>query len=179
MATATSYSAVCRNARDANRFRSLECEATRPHRGQHAVVAERIDDHRDAGMVLGRGAHHRRPADVDLLDALVLAGSGLDGLGERVQVDDDELEGGDAELVERSEMLGLAGVGQQAGVHPGVQGLHPAVEHLGEAGDVLDRSHRNTAVGNGFRGRPGGHDGHTRVVQTLGQLARARSCRTR
>ena len=72
IATATSYSAVCRKANDARYLPLGERESAGADRGQHTVVAERVDHDRDAGMVLRGGAHHRRPADVDLLDALVL-----------------------------------------------------------------------------------------------------------
>ncbi len=40
-------------------------------RRQDRVVARRRRDDRHVGVVLGRGADHRRPADVDLLDELV------------------------------------------------------------------------------------------------------------
>ena len=52
------------------------------------------------GVVLGGGADHRRAADVDLLDALVRARARGDGVAERVEVDDDEVERLDAELGE-------------------------------------------------------------------------------
>ncbi len=43
---------------------------------------------RDAVVVLGRGPHHRRAADVDLLDELVVADAALGEVGlERVEVD--------------------------------------------------------------------------------------------
>ena len=166
-ATATSYSAVCRNANDASFFRSSSVKPPDPHRGQHTVVAERVDDHRDARMVLGGRAHHRRPADVDLFHALVDAGTGVHGLGERVQVDHHEFERRDAEFLERRDVLGLALIGQQPGVHVGVQRLDAAVEHLGEAGDVLDRRHRNTAPAMVF------------AVEPVETMATPASCRPR
>lgn len=102
------------------------------HRREHPVVAEWVDDHCHAGVVLGGGPHHRRAADVDLFDAFVDAGAGVDGFGERIQVDDDELEGGDAELLERRGVFGFAQIRQQSGVHARVQCLDPAVEHFGK-----------------------------------------------
>ena len=68
-----------------------------------------------------------------------IAGAGVDGLGERVQVDDHEFECCDAEFGQRRNMFGFALIGEQAGVHVRMQRLDPAVEHLGEAGDLLDR----------------------------------------
>ena len=40
------------------------------HGIEHLTVVFRIDDHGDAGVVLGGRADHRRPADVDVLDAV-------------------------------------------------------------------------------------------------------------
>ena len=115
-------------------------EAARGHGGEDVGVAGGVDDDGDRRVVLRRGAHHRRAADVDLLDALVGAGAGGDRLGERVEVDDDEVERRDAELLELRDVLGLAAVGQDAGVDGGVQRLHPPVQALREAGDLLDRA---------------------------------------
>jgi len=36
---------------------------------------------------------------------------------------------------------------QDAGVNPGMQSLDPTVEHLGKAGEVLDRHDRNPSLG--------------------------------
>ena len=68
----------------------------------------------DIGVVLGRGADHGRPADVDLLDKLVERDPGsLRGGRERVEVDDDELE-------RRDRRRRGAGVGgRPAGGRPG------------------------------------------------------------
>ena len=51
-------------------------------------------DHRDAGVVLGGGADHARPADVDVLDDdLVLDAAPLRDLLERVEAADDHVDG--------------------------------------------------------------------------------------
>src|SRR5690606_15369894 len=46
-------------------------EAARVDGGDDVAVARGVDDDGDARVVLRRGADHRGPADVDLLDALV------------------------------------------------------------------------------------------------------------
>ena len=51
---------------------------------EHGVVVRRVDDDGDAVVVLGRRPDHRRPADVDQLDTRIG--------GERVEVDDDEVD---------------------------------------------------------------------------------------
>ena len=106
---------------------------------EHPPVALGVHDDGDAVVVLRARPHHRRAADVDLLDALVGRRAGGDRLGERVEVGHEQVERRDAELVELREVLGTAGVGEQPRVHARVQGLHPAVEALGEAGELLDR----------------------------------------
>ena len=64
----------------------------------HVRVGVGGGDDRDAGGVLGGTSHHRRPADVDLLDALLRRSTGGDGVGERVEVGDQQLERLDPEL---------------------------------------------------------------------------------
>ena len=56
------------------------------------------------------------------------------------------------------------------GVHLGVQGLHPPVEALGEAGEVLDLGDRDPGVGDPGGGRAGGHQRDPGVVQAAGEL---------
>ena len=75
-------------------------------------------DDGDGGVVLGGGAHHGGAADVDLLDAGVEGGTGGDGVGEGVEVDDDEVDGGHAQGPELVEMLGLAAVGEDTPKRP-------------------------------------------------------------
>jgi hypothetical protein len=124
-------------------------------------------------MVLGRRPHHRRATDVDLLDALLRPGTGRHGLGERVQVADQQVERRHLELVQLRQVLGLAGVGEQAGMDPGVQRLDPPVQALRERGDLLDPGHRHAGVGDPLRGRPGGDDLHAGRVQAGGQIQQA------
>ena len=124
-------------------------------------------------MVLRGGPHHRRPADVDLLDALVGRGAAHHGLGEGVQVGDDQVEGLDAELLELRAVRLEPAVGEDAGVHHRVQRLDPAVEALGEAGELLDLGHRDARVGDPGGGRAGGDDRDPGLVQAAGELLEA------
>ncbi len=70
---------------------------------------------------------------------------------ERVQVDDHQLERGDAELGELALVVRQPQVREDPGVHRGVQRLHPAVQALGEPGQVLHLHH-----GDAQRGDPAG-----------------------
>ena len=49
-------------------------------------------------------------------------------------------------------------VGEDAAVHARMEGLHAAVEHLGEAGDVLDLGDGDAGLADGRGGRAGGDD---------------------
>ena len=135
-----------------------ELEPTVLHLLEHPVVARGVDDDGHAVVVLRRRADHRRSPDVDLLDALGGRGTGGDRLGERVEVGHQQVERRDPELAELFDVLGTAGVGEQPGVHRGVQRLDPAVEALGEAGELLDGRDGHSRVGDPLRGGPGGHD---------------------
>ena len=142
-----------------------EGEATAAHGLEHLPVGGRVGDDRDGRVVLGRGADHGRPTDVDLLDAVLHTGAGGDRVGEGVEVDDDEVEGGDLQLLELAHVVGQAGVGEDAGVDARVQGLDPSVEALGEAGQVLDLGHGQPQAGDGG----GGPTGRDELDAGLGQ----------
>ena len=89
--------------------------------------------------VLGRGAQHRRSADVDHLDGLLLADAVAGGdLLERIEVHDDEVERQDLVLLECRDVVLAVAAGEDPGVDPRVQCLHAPVEHLGCGGHVLD-----------------------------------------
>ena len=92
---------------------------------------------------------------------------------ERVEVGHDQVERLDAELGELRDVGLQAAVGEDAGVHPRVQRLDPAVEALGEAGEVLDLGHRQAEAGD-QRGRAaGGDELDARVVQAADELLEA------
>ena len=127
-------------------------KATATHRRQHAVITRGFDNHGNAGVVLGRGPHHGRSADVDLLHTLVNLGPGVHRLAERIEVHHDQIERVDLQPLERRNMLGVAGVGQQAGMDMGMKSLDTAVQHFRKSRDEFHRGHRNPLGGNCFRG---------------------------
>jgi hypothetical protein len=70
-------------------------------------------------------------------------------------------------------MVGLAGVGEQPGVHPRVQCLDPALEAFGEAGEVLDPRDRQPERRD-ERGRPaGGDELDARLVKAADEVLEA------
>ena len=87
--------------------------------------------------ILGGGSDHTRSADVDLLDQLVELGlGGGGGARERVQIDDDEVDGVDPMLPDRREIIGPISPREDPTVHRRVQGLDSAVHHLWKTRDI-------------------------------------------
>ena len=90
-------------------------------------------------MVLRRGAQERRAADVDHVDRFVVTDVRPgDGLGERIEVDADEIERLDPVLVERCHVLGDVAADEDPGVDARVERLHAPTQHLREVRDCLD-----------------------------------------
>ena len=153
--------------------------------GQDALVVGRVDDDADVGVVLGRGPHHRRPADVDDVDAAALVVGGelpaariarRLGIAERVQVRDHQGDRLDLVLLEVGLVLGIGGVGEDRAVDLRVQRGDPVSEDRRVPGDLLGGGHldassadrgRRTAAGHQFppeRREPLGEVDHSRLV---------------
>ena len=99
-------------------------------------------------MVLGGRADHGGAADVDHLDDRLFGRAALRrDLFERVEADDDHVDGLDAVLGDGRHVLGVVALGEDAGLDARVHGLDPAAEHLGELGDVGDLGDRDALVG--------------------------------
>ena len=170
-ATAASYCAVCANALAASRRRVSDETAPLPRSISASTVAvvERIDDHRHAVVILRRGAHHRRPADVDVLDRVLEAAAGLrDGRGERIEVHDDEIDRLDAVLLHDGVVD--AAPAEQAAMDLRVQRLDAPVHDLGKAGDGRHVGDRDALRTQQRRGAAGGEQRSRRA-----RAARARN----
>ena len=131
------------------------------------------------GEVLRRAAQHRRPADVDHLDRLLLADAVLArDLLERVQVDADEVEQLDPVLGERGQVgLDLA-AGEDAGVDARVERLDPAAEHLRELGQAPRRSSPAARARGSSRRCRRSRRAPSRARRAPSRACRGRSCRT-
>jgi len=110
--------------------------ADRP--GEGGILAGARVDRREC-MVFGGRPHKARAADVDQFHAVRRRAARL-GCGplERIEVDDDRIEGLDSVLREHCCVVVAVGPGKQTGKDPRVEGLHAAVENLREAGDRRD-----------------------------------------
>ena len=114
---------------------------------EQRVVALGLDDDGAERVVLGGRADHRRAADVDVLDDLALVGAGpRRGALERIEVDAHEVDELDVVFGGRAHVLGVVADGEQAGVELGMQRLDAPVHDLREAGEVLDRAHREAGA---------------------------------
>ena len=76
-------------------------------------------------------------------------------LRERIEIDDDDVDEADALTLERGEVVGAIAARQDAGVNRGVERLHPAVHHFGEAGDLGDARHAKSGGDQHARGAAG------------------------
>jgi len=139
------------------------------HLGQHAGIVAGVHYHGHRGVILGRGAQHGGAADVDVLDRQgeVAVGARY-GLLEGIEVDHHQVDRLDA-VLGHHRVVGAA-PSQQAAVDLRVQGLHPAVHHLGKAGVVGDLGHRHVVVGEQLGGAAGTENLHAAGVQFTGEV---------
>src|SRR5699024_7707142 len=96
--------------------------------------------------------------------------AGGDGVGEGIEVDHHQVEGGDVVLGELGTVRFEPLIGEDAAVDAGVEGLHASVEDLGEAGDGLDLGDGDAGLVDGGGGRSGRDDLGAAVGQRTGQL---------
>ena len=121
-------------------------------RMEHALVILDIDHHGDVAMVLCRRADHRRAANVDVLDAIVIGCPLRDGGLERVEIDHQEVDGGNRMGEHGRLMFGVFADGEQPAMDRRVQRLHAPVHHFREAGKIGHILHRQAGIGQRFTG---------------------------
>ena len=127
------------------------------------------------GVVLRGGAEHGRAADIDLLDRLLPRGAGSrDRVLERVEVHADEVERRDTVPLEVDEVLGHVAAGEDAAVYGRVQGHDTVTEHVGEAGELLDRRHLEPCVGQEPRRAAARHELDAEPVEPFRERGQAR-----
>ena len=137
---------------------------------EHTPVVGRIGDDADETVVLGGGAHHARPADVDLLDRVGARHALLgDGLLEGIEVHDDQVDRRDVVALHGFDVARLVTQGEDAAVHLGVQGLDATVHHLGEARVGRDLGHGDAGLGEGAVGAAGGEELDAHLGQGAGE----------
>ena len=125
------------------------------------------------GVVLGRRAHQRRPANVDLLDGLLLgdALAGHRGL-EGIEIHHHQLEGEDAVLGQRFHVRGIVVAAEDSAVDLRVERFEPAVHHFGEAGVLGHVADGDALVLQVFSGSAGAEDFHAQGSQPAGETGK-------
>ncbi len=108
---------------------------------EDGLVIPGLDHDRDVVVVLGRGADHRRAADIDILDAVGETSAFVDGGLERIEVDHQEVDRRDAVGRHRLRVLGIVPDREQPAMHLRVQRLDPAVHHFRKSGQLRDVPH--------------------------------------
>ena len=97
-------------------------------------------------MVLRRGANKRRPANVDILDAIVVVAASFHRRLERIEIGDEKIDGRDGVIGQRLLMVRVAAHGEQPAMDLRVQGLDPPIHHLGNFRDLGDVDHLKPGV---------------------------------
>src|SRR5439155_3074543 len=109
---------------------------------QHGGVALRPRDDDDVLVVLGGGSQDRRAPDVDLIEEHASALPRRGVFGERIEVDDDEIDGLDALALELLTMCRIVAAREERGVDLRMECLHAPAEKRGLARHILDRARR-------------------------------------
>ena len=141
--------------------------------GQHLLVVGGLDHHGHVGVVLGGGADHGRPADVDVLDAILEGGAFGDGRLERIEVHHQEIDRLDAVLFHRRGVLFVGADRQQAAVHFRMQRLDAAVHHFGKAGQFGDVDHLQPGLFQRLGGAAGGDEFDAVTGKRRGEFGQA------
>ena len=145
-----------------------------PQPVQDRGVVDRVDHDQQRGVVLGRGADQGGTADVNVLDRLRDGDTGPgDGGLQRVQVDRHQ--------VYRRQPLGgqlihvfrLGTVGEDATEHPRMEGLQPATQDLGKAGQLADAACFHAGVLERLAAAAGGVDLETQLGQAAREIGEA------
>ena len=146
----------------------------RLHFIQNAGIVRGIGDHRDGGVVLGGGAEHGRPADVNLFNGFLQRDAGLgDGFLKGVQVHTDQVNGLDAVFLRLAHMLLIVAAVQQASVHHGMERLQASLKQFRLSGIVGNFNHRKAQAFQESGGAAGGNKLYSKLVQALGKLLQA------
>jgi hypothetical protein len=142
----------------------------RRHFLQQCGVIGGIGEDRHKPVVLRGRAHHRRAADVDVLDDLFAAGALGHGRFKRVEVDHHQIDRADPVGMHRGDMFGVIAQRQQAAVNGGVQGLHPPVHHFRKAGQIGHVLHGEARIAQSLGGAAGADQLHAPRRQCRAQF---------
>lgn len=141
------------------------------HLFQHRAVISGIAQHQNILVVLRCRPQKRHAADVDVLDQLVVIQRfSLEHFLKRIEIDRDQIKGGDAVGFHGIGVLGFVGKPQQPAENFGVEGFHAAVQDFRETGQRrhLGDIHLRLAERGGGAAR--GDDLGLEIDQPVGQI---------
>ena len=122
-------------------------------------VVGRVGDDGHERVIFCRRTQHRRSANIDVFDRFFEGHVFLgDRLLKRVEVDAHEVDRIERVFLHRRHVLRIVAQMQQPGMHPRMQGFHPAVEHLGKTREVGHIPDRHPRRGQRLGGPAGGEN---------------------
>ena len=141
--------------------------------GNHPIVRAVHHDHH-VRVILGRRAHHRGPADIDILDRGREAGVGFfHHLLEGIKVDYYQVDRFQVMLGHLAAMRRHVAPGQDTAVDPRMQGLDSSVQDLRKSSEFADRLDLETVLIERRFGATGGQQFDPMTDQRRGKFAQA------
>ena len=138
--------------------------------GDDLGVVLRLGDGCDAGRVSGGSPEQRGAAHVDQLDRLVDPDvPPADLRGERLHVDDHEVDRADALLTQLVQLALDVAPGEDPGIDRRVEGLHLPADERGDLGQVGDPRHLDALACEVFARPVGGVDLNVQLTQLAGE----------
>ena len=137
---------------------------------KHRGIVSGVDNHGHPIVILRRGTDHRGPPNIDVFNDLLVPRRGPgQGLSKGVEVDHHQIDGGNSRGRKGLHMGWEVAPSQQSAMHGRMQGLDPAIEHLGKSRDRIDQRDRQPSVGQELGGTPGRDQSNAPLMQALGK----------
>src|SRR5207245_8255148 len=138
---------------------------------QKFFIERRIWQRKNVTMIFRRGAQHRRPADIDLLDRFIDSRAlARDRLLERIEIHHNEIDRRDAKPSDVREMFAVVAVVKNRAEYARSERFHAAAEDLRGARPGGDRRHIDSRAGEMFGRAAGRENLHSFRAQGLRQL---------
>jgi len=163
-------------------FKRLPCQSQAGIQGETACLVElpdhpgvivRVHHHGHVGKILRGRPDEGDTADVDFFQRLGHRDAAGNPFRKRIQIHHHKINRRNAALAEAVHVGRTVAAGQNPRVHRRMQGLHPAVQQLGETGHVRHFAHVQTASSEQASGAAGGNDGGPMTRQRGSQFREA------
>ena len=118
---------------------------------EHTLVIQRIGNDRHALAILRCTPEERWPSDINLLDRFLLTHFFCHSLCKRIEIHNDEIDGGNAELLCFLYMRRVLTPEEHPSEQERMHRLHTTREAFGKFRDIFDESHLYSCCGKSFR----------------------------